>query len=342
MASTVLAATFDVADPPRVARFWADLLRRDVVSTVDGLLVPGGGTQLGLRFAPARTGKTGPERVHLHLTSSSAADQASTVERALALGARHVDVGQRPDEGHVVLARPRRRRAVRHRAGQRLPGGLRAAGRDGVRGEPRRRGLLEPGAGLAPGLGPGRGDGGPAPARRDQGPGAGSPGRRGPPSAGSGWSSSPTTTSSARSTAWSRSGRRARPPTTTAWSRWSTRTGTSSGCAAVGDGRAGDGRAAVIWRSDCVQVGRARWTRDEHPGPRDTRPAQLDRGGRARARPPRRPAAPGRRAGDAPHAAHRAPRRVGPRPRRRDRRRDGGRAASGTASATPARPSPAG
>jgi hypothetical protein len=44
--------------------------------------------------------------MHFDLTSTSLDDQRQTVERALALGGRHVDVGQRPEEGHVVLADP--------------------------------------------------------------------------------------------------------------------------------------------------------------------------------------------------------------------------------------------
>ncbi len=42
--------------------------------------------------------------MHLHVTSDGDADQQAVVARALALGARHLDVGQRPEEGHVVLA----------------------------------------------------------------------------------------------------------------------------------------------------------------------------------------------------------------------------------------------
>jgi glyoxalase superfamily protein len=44
--------------------------------------------------------------MHLHLTSSSIDDQQRTVEAVLRLGGRHIDVGQQPDEGFVVLADP--------------------------------------------------------------------------------------------------------------------------------------------------------------------------------------------------------------------------------------------
>ena len=50
--------------------------------------------------------KAGQNRMHFDLTSTSLEDQEQTVAKSLALGARHIDVGQRPEEGHVVLADP--------------------------------------------------------------------------------------------------------------------------------------------------------------------------------------------------------------------------------------------
>ena len=44
--------------------------------------------------------------MHFDLTSTSLEDQQETVARALGLGARHIDVGQLPEEEHVVLADP--------------------------------------------------------------------------------------------------------------------------------------------------------------------------------------------------------------------------------------------
>ncbi len=44
--------------------------------------------------------------MHLHLTSADLDDQRQTVALALKLGGRHLDVGQRPEEEHVVLADP--------------------------------------------------------------------------------------------------------------------------------------------------------------------------------------------------------------------------------------------
>jgi hypothetical protein len=82
------------------------MLARHVVEDAHGLLVPGDPAQVGLRFAPSRAQRSELDRMHLHLTSMSPEHQRSTVATALALGARHLDVGQRPEEGHVVLADP--------------------------------------------------------------------------------------------------------------------------------------------------------------------------------------------------------------------------------------------
>lgn len=102
-----LTVAFDARDPFTPARFWAELLGRDVVDDAGSALLPGSRTQVGLRFVPSRWADAAPGRpLHLHLTSDSARDQQETVERALRLGGSHLDVGQRPEEGHVVLADP--------------------------------------------------------------------------------------------------------------------------------------------------------------------------------------------------------------------------------------------
>lgn len=44
--------------------------------------------------------------MHVDLTSTSLDDQQQTVRRALELGGRHIDVGQLPEELHVVLDDP--------------------------------------------------------------------------------------------------------------------------------------------------------------------------------------------------------------------------------------------
>lgn len=106
MSAHLVAVAFDAQDPVRLARFWAGMLARTVVEDESGALVPGHDAQLGLRFVSARAEKLGPNRMHLHLTSSSPTDQKEAVATALGLGAHHLDVGQRPEEGHVVLGDP--------------------------------------------------------------------------------------------------------------------------------------------------------------------------------------------------------------------------------------------
>jgi hypothetical protein len=100
------AVTFDVADAAAVAAFWARLLDREVCPEPGGALVPGDPRQVGLRFVTSDTEQVGRPRLHLHLTSASLEHQRRTVETALRLGAHHLDVGQAPDEGFVVLADP--------------------------------------------------------------------------------------------------------------------------------------------------------------------------------------------------------------------------------------------
>ncbi|MFF0343645.1 VOC family protein [Kribbella sp. NPDC004875] len=106
MALRLEAVVFDVADSAAVADFWAGMLGREVVMEPDGALVPGNETQVGLRFVTSDSLQVGPRQLHLHLTSTSLEDQQRTVETALRLGGRHLDVGQGPDESFVVLADP--------------------------------------------------------------------------------------------------------------------------------------------------------------------------------------------------------------------------------------------
>ena len=110
MGSRLTSVTFDADDSARLARFWAGMLGREVVVAEDGVVLPGDATQVGLRFVagrPAETAeRTGPNRMHLHLTSTDLADQQRKVATALELGGSHLDVGQLPEEEHVVLADP--------------------------------------------------------------------------------------------------------------------------------------------------------------------------------------------------------------------------------------------
>ncbi|MCP4958142.1 MAG: VOC family protein [Actinomycetia bacterium] len=106
VSSQLSAVTLDAHDPARLGEFWASMLGREAVEHVGGVLLPGDHSQHGLRFVTNPAAKIGPNLAHFHLTSTSAADQQHTVAMALDLGARHLDFGQTPDDGHIVLADP--------------------------------------------------------------------------------------------------------------------------------------------------------------------------------------------------------------------------------------------
>jgi len=99
---------FDANDPLRLARFWAHALRWEIHEEADDEvgLVPTDDTKFGLRFLPVPEKKSARNRIHLDLTTTSIDDQKETVRRLLDAGARHIDIGQGPDEPHVVLADP--------------------------------------------------------------------------------------------------------------------------------------------------------------------------------------------------------------------------------------------
>ncbi len=108
MPSQLLALCLDANDPLRVARFWAGVLGWEFADDdqVGVALLPNDDTGFRLRFLPSQELEAGQNQLHLHLTSTSLRDQEQTVARALGLGGRHIEIGQRPDEGHVVLADP--------------------------------------------------------------------------------------------------------------------------------------------------------------------------------------------------------------------------------------------
>lgn len=108
MTARLDALCIDANDPLRLADFWAGVLGwQQVVDSSDDLtLVPNDDTGFRILFEPNAEPKLGPNQMHFDFTSTSLEDQQQTVRRALALGASHLDIGQRPEEGHVVLADP--------------------------------------------------------------------------------------------------------------------------------------------------------------------------------------------------------------------------------------------
>jgi len=108
MGSRLVALCFDANDPLRLARFWADALGWEIDDETEDeiTLVPTDDTRFQILFLPVPERKAGANRLHLDLTTTSIDDQKETVARLVELGARHIDIGQRPEEGHVVLADP--------------------------------------------------------------------------------------------------------------------------------------------------------------------------------------------------------------------------------------------
>jgi predicted enzyme related to lactoylglutathione lyase len=108
MSSHLVALSFDANDAERLARFWGGVLGWEMTDDPDAgfVLRPNDDTGFQLDFFPSQEPKTGPNQIHFDLTSKSLEDQQHTVEKALALGAQHIDIGQKPEEGHVVLADP--------------------------------------------------------------------------------------------------------------------------------------------------------------------------------------------------------------------------------------------
>ena len=108
MTSHLHAVSFDANDPQQLARFWAGVLDRELTDDPHGgiSLLPSDDPGFRVQFLPSREPKTGPNQIHFDLTSTSLEDQQETVARALQLGGRHLDIGQLPEEGHVVLADP--------------------------------------------------------------------------------------------------------------------------------------------------------------------------------------------------------------------------------------------
>ena len=103
MTATLQALSFDAHDPHRLTRFWAEILGWKTDGTE---LVPNDDTGFRIRFVATEEQKAGKNHAHFDLTSESLEDQRYTVAKALDLGGRHIDIGQSPDEEHVVLADP--------------------------------------------------------------------------------------------------------------------------------------------------------------------------------------------------------------------------------------------
>jgi predicted enzyme related to lactoylglutathione lyase len=106
VSSRLSALRFDAVHPHDLARFWAGVLGGWKVAEDGATLVSSSENDIPIRFSPGADPKTGQNQIHFDLTSASDDQQNSTVAKALAIGGKHIDIGQSPEELHVVLADP--------------------------------------------------------------------------------------------------------------------------------------------------------------------------------------------------------------------------------------------
>jgi hypothetical protein len=98
------AVVVDCADAARVGAFWSALLGQPLGGPDDegNLWIERADANPELTFVRVPESKAVKNRVHIDLRPD---EQEAEVERALSLGARHVDIGQR-DVSWVVLVDP--------------------------------------------------------------------------------------------------------------------------------------------------------------------------------------------------------------------------------------------
>jgi predicted enzyme related to lactoylglutathione lyase len=105
--SRIIELCLDAHDTQLMARFWAEALGWEIgESDGETALIPHDDTGFLILFEPTAVKKVGQNNIHLDLTTTSLDDQQDMVDRLLAAGGRHVDIGQSPDDDQVVLADP--------------------------------------------------------------------------------------------------------------------------------------------------------------------------------------------------------------------------------------------
>jgi len=109
MPSRIAQWTLDVHDVDAMAAFWSAVLDYRVDRNPDGIvhLLPPEGTAGAptVWLQPTTEPKTTKNRGHPDLVAADG-DATAEVERLIALGAKHVHIGQSGDEPFVVLADP--------------------------------------------------------------------------------------------------------------------------------------------------------------------------------------------------------------------------------------------
>ena len=112
MPTRLVHLVVDATDPERLAHFWSAALGWEIAAAdagesdvwPEGYRYPDP-VALPLVFVPVPDRKTGKNRVHLDLATTSPEHQAAEVERLCGLGATRADIGQ-DDVAWVVLADP--------------------------------------------------------------------------------------------------------------------------------------------------------------------------------------------------------------------------------------------
>ena len=108
MVSRFTELCIDCSDPLRLGEFWSGVLGYEMEGPdEDGDVVLNGpeGSGPELLFTKVPEKKTVKNRLHIDVNPTDR-EQAEEVERILALGATHADVGQGDDVSWVVLADP--------------------------------------------------------------------------------------------------------------------------------------------------------------------------------------------------------------------------------------------
>ncbi len=106
MASRITELVLDCTDPERLAAFWAEVLGYDVLDRDEASVEIGPpDKRMTLLFLRNPDRKLQKLRLHIDVTATDR-DQAAELERLLALGATHVDIGQGDDVSWYTLADP--------------------------------------------------------------------------------------------------------------------------------------------------------------------------------------------------------------------------------------------
>ncbi|QGK68193.1 VOC family protein [Allosaccharopolyspora coralli] len=109
MTSRMAVLSIDAVDPSVIARFWCEVLGWSIIDVEDADEVieigPADGSWPTIDVPQVPEHKAVKNRLHLDIRADGVSTE-DELTRLLGLGARRVDVGQRPDVPWVVLADP--------------------------------------------------------------------------------------------------------------------------------------------------------------------------------------------------------------------------------------------